>query len=548
MISNFRVLSACTLLSRVLGLIRDMALAAVFGAGPVLDAFIVAFRLPNLSRQLLGEGALSTAFLPVFVQDLEQHGKSAARQTLTAVACTVTVLLSLLVLVGEAGLLAMWAMLPATSEARLVVAYLVVLLPYMICICLAALLSAALHGLRQFLWPGLVPVALNLLWLLALGGAVLTVQDDHDRALLMCAGIVLAGIVQLLIPIWALRRCGWQFTRPAPESWSRVSAVFQAVLPVVAGIGLTQVGTVFDSVLAWSLADAGPEGTAVCELWGWNPVLPAGTASGLYLGQRLYQFPLGVFGVALGTVLFPVLTQHAARRDYGALRTDLTFGLRLVAAIAIPASVGLMLLAGPVTQLLFQRGRFDADDARLAAQLIAIYGAGVWIFIGLLIVNRAFYAIGERMVPMKLGLLALVFNIVFDLIFVWSLGGSALAVGGVLAAGLQLGLSVINLQLLTGPLDWQRLAQVTLRVCAATGVMIAAVLLSNSLVPVADSLTARLARLILPLALGGISYLLASYLFGISEVWALLQREAPETAVDPAPAAVAVAEDADQHG
>lgn len=526
-ISNFRVLSACTVLSRVLGLIRDMALAAVFGGGPVLDSFIVAFRLPNLARQLFGEGALSTAFLPVFVRDLERLGQDTARQTLSAVTLAVAGILTGLMLLGEAIIFTQLQWTPELSEFRLVLEFLAVLLPYMVCICLAALLSAALHSLRQFLWPGLVPVVLNVVWLIGVFIAARATPDDRLRCLLMSGSIVFAGLLQLALPLIVLTRQGWGLMWTCPVGWSRVREVFAAVLPVVAGVGLTQIGTVFDSVLAWGLAR--PEsGMAVCESLGISPILEPGTASALYLGQRLYQFPLGVFGVALGTVLFPVLTRHAERNDFDSLRADLTRGLQLVAAIAIPASVGLLLLASPVTDVLFQHGRFDAEDSRLAATMIAIYGAGVWIFIGLLLINRAFYAVGDRMTPMRLGLLALGFNMLFNLTAIWFLGGRALALGGVLAAGLQLLLSLRVLEVRVGLLAWKQIGQTTLKVLLATTLMSLVVLACLHLLPAGLSLSIRGLRLLVPMLAGALTFLATCYVLQINEVWALFQRDGTE--------------------
>ncbi|MCA9031525.1 MAG: murein biosynthesis integral membrane protein MurJ [Planctomycetaceae bacterium] len=527
-ISNFRILSVCTLLSRILGLVRDMAVAAIFGGGPVLDAFIVAFRLPNLARQLFGEGALSTAFLPIFVRDMERHGNETARQTLSAVTFTVAGILSGIVLLGEGAIWSQLSVQPEGTQLALVLEFLAVLLPYMVFICLSALLSAALHSLRQFLWPGLVPVVLNVVWIVGVFIAAQSTENDRLRALLMSASIVLAGCLQLLLPLVMLIRNGWSLTFHCQEGWSRVREVFAAVLPVVAGVGLTQVGAVFDSVLAWGLSRPDAGETALSSSLGIEPVLASGTASALYLGQRLYQFPLGVFGVALGTVLFPVLTQQAERDDMAGFRLSLRRGLQLVVAISIPASAGLYLLAQPVTLLLFQRGRFDAADAALTTTMIATYGAGVWAFIALQIINRAFYAVGDRMTPMKLGLFALLFNIAFNLTAIWWLGGVALALGGVLAVGLQLLFSLNRLTARIGQLDWQPVHRTFLKVAAATALMTLAVLGTQSLLPTSDTLTVRCVRVLAPLLSGTVVYLGASYFLRINEVWSLLRSELPD--------------------
>ncbi|MCA9080509.1 MAG: murein biosynthesis integral membrane protein MurJ [Planctomycetaceae bacterium] len=530
-----RIVSACTLLSRVLGLGRDMALAALFGGGPILDAFIVAFRLPNLARQLFGEGALTTAFLPVFVRDLERLGSDSARQTLSAVTWTVGSVLLSLVLIAEGVLWGLLALTDVSPELRPVLELLALLFPYMVFICLAALFSAALHSLRQFLWPGLVPVVLNVVWLVGTGLAWWLLEEDLPRARLIAVSVVGAGLLQLLLPMYVLRRQGWAIQRHCPEGWSRVREVFRAILPVVAGIGLTQIGAVIDSIIAWGLAANDSGDAAICQLFGVAPVLEPGTASALYLGQRLYQFPLGVFGVALGTVLFPVLTRHAERGDLASLRVDLTRGLQLVAAIAVPASAGLLLLASPVTELLFRHGRFDAADARLATAMVATYGSGVWVYIGLQIINRAFYAVGDRRTPMKLGLLALIINLVLNLTLIWMLGGVGLALAGVLSAGTQLLLSLRRLEARVGTLQWSDVGRTAAKVLIVTAAMSVSMLIITAWLTDDPSLIGRLIRLAVPLLIGGTVFLAGCKLLRIREVGMLFR---PEAVTDPEPTEV----------
>ena len=536
-ISNLRIVSACTLLSRILGLARDMALAAMFGGGPTLDAFIVAFRLPNLARQLFGEGALTTAFLPVFVRDIERNGQETARQTLSAIALTVAGLLAAIVLVGEAFIWGMLSLGTVSAEVREVLELLGLLLPYMLFICLAALLSAALHSLRQFLWPSLVPVVLNVVWLLGLLLAWVFLDSDLSRVQLICVTIVVAGVLQFLLPLVVLSREGWWLTRHCPEGWLRVREVFMAMLPVVAGVGLTQVGAVFDSVIAWAFAQPEAGSVAACQRLGFDPILETGTASALYLGQRLYQFPLGVFGVALGTVLFPVLTRFAELKDFQGLRNELTRGLQLVVAVALPASAGLFLLAEPVTSLLFRHGRFDAADTRLAAAIVATYGSAVWVYISLLIINRAFYAVGDRQTPMRFGLVALLVNVVLNLTLIWFLGGVGLALGGVLAAGTQLLLSLRRLESRLGRLRWSAIGWTSVRVAVATIAMGVTIEMALWLVPRDVTVTHRLTRLLIAMVCGTGVFLIACRFLQISEIWSLMRsdlagREYPDSTVD----------------
>src|SRR5439155_6065053 len=204
----------------------------------------------------------------------------------------------------------------------------------------------------------------------------------------------------------------------------------------------------------------------------WQP-LPSGTASALNQGQRLYQFPLGLVGVALGTVIFPLLTRHAERGDFRQLRDDLSLGLRLVFVIGLPASAGLWLLADPLSSVIFQHGNFDAEDARQTAEMIACYGLGVWAFCGLLIVQRGYYAIGDRRTPLKIGLFVMLVNLALNLSLIWVIGARGLALSTSLCGILQFGLCLGLIQDKVGRLPWRSLASTALRALAAAVAMTA---------------------------------------------------------------------------
>ncbi len=521
---NLRTVSLCTLLSRVLGLVRDQGLAAYFGNGPLLDAFTVAFRLPNLARIMLGEGALTTAFLPALVEIRTHRGDIAARQLSTAVFIATAGVLCGLVIAGEILLWLIGANFELSPEALLLRNLTAALLPYVIVICLAAQQCAALNALGQFVWPALVPVVLNAVWLLAMATFLPWWADPRQQLYLTCATVIVAGGCQLALPVVVLKRLGFGWERRWREAWPEVRQIMHHMLPVVAGLSITQLNTLLDSLVAWGFArpEEGPE-----FLPWWEQVrypLTAGTASALYFGQRLYQFPLGVFGVALGTVLFPLLATHAQRKEWDRLRDDLSFGIRLVIAIGVPASVGLMLLAQPLAEALFQHGRFDANDARQTAGMIAGYGAGVWAYCGLLILQRGFYAVGDRITPLRVGLAAMVLNTVLNLTLIWPLGGIGLAFSTTIVAILQCGVTAWLMQLRIGRVDWRRIAATTVKTAIATGLMSAACWLaawSLSLLPIN---LGRIARLGLPLLAGGGVYFFAARLIRLEEVWLVLSR------------------------
>lgn len=519
---NLRLVSICTVASRVLGLLRDQAMGVMFGAGPVMDAFTVAFRLPNLARVLLGEGALTTAFLPVFVKDLHECGRESAARVSWAVFLTLFGLISALVLVLEAALVGIGWYSNPSYEMKLLLNLTALLLPYVVLICVAAQAGAVLNALDQFLWPALIPAVFNSVWLVALWTIVPAWTDESSRIYVTAICVLAGGVVQFSFPIPVLYWYGFGFRRDWYKAMDRVWKIAASMLPVVVGLSITQLNAVFDSFIAWGFT--APE--AARSLLSGSDVLRyplhEGTATALYLGQRMYQFPLGVFGVALGTVLFPILTRHAQQGESERLRADLSLGLRLVIAIGLPASAGLMLIGHPLTTLFFQYGKFDVADARLTGDLIIAYGSGVWAYCGLLILQRGFYAIGDRLTPMYVGLAAMVVNIVLDLCLIWPLGGRGLAISTAAVAALQCAVSAHLLQNKIGRLLWREILLTTLKTMFATVVM--AIMCQGLFLILAtpDSTGGRLIRFLAPLVAGIVSFLGTARLIHLSEPWMLL--------------------------
>lgn len=523
--SGFRVVSLCTLASRVLGLGRDMGMAALFGAGPVMDAFSVAFRLPNLARRLFGEGALTSAFLPVFVREREHAGVESAERTATAVFVALGGLLVGLVAMLEIVLLAALRWGDLSPDARLLIELTAILSPYLVFICLAAQLSAVLHAGGRFLWPALLPVVLNLVWLGAIAGSRWLAGDSLGQVKLISASVLVAGVLQLAIALRAVRRSGVRLSRQWRSAWPQARQVFAAMLPIILGLTIVQLNAIVDSLLAWGLA---PPELGARASGRWLPVLvESGTASALYFGQRMYQFPLGVFGVALGTVLFPLLTAHAERGEMERLREDLSYGLRLTISIGLPASAGLVVLAEPITALLFQRGAFSSEDVQMTSQMVAAYGAAVWAYIGLLIVNRGFYALDDRTTPVRIGTAAVLTNLALNLVLVWWIGGIGLAIGTSAATSIQAVWAARRLQTLTGRIDWGRIGRVALQAALATSLMSLACWLLRAWWGSPETTLELAAGVALEVSLGTAVYFGAARLMGLREPWELIRSRSP---------------------
>jgi len=479
LISGARTTALGILASRVLGLLRDMATAALLGlaGGGVMDAFALAWRLPNLARRLFGEGALAAAYLPVLSARLETDRKC-AWQLASVVLTLLAVLLAVLVLAGEGLLAVVWWLWGGTQKVDVLVSLAAVMLPYMVLVCVAAQLTATLHALGRFGVPAFSSVVLNLVWL---GAAVLVApqcsSDPAARAHVLAAAILLAGLLQVGVHLPALRREGfrfhfhWQATRPA------LGRIARSMLPMMAGLAAIQLNTLADSLIAWGLA-AAPDGPPHI---GWLPGRPdyplrQGAAAAVYFGERFYQFPLGVVGVAVAASVFPLLSRHAARGDRRRLAADLSLGLRLVTSLGVPAGVGLMLLARPLVHLLLEHGRFSAAETDRAARMVGCYAAGVAAYCALPVLVRGFYALGRHATPARVAGAMVGLNLSLNLTLIWTpLNEAGLAVATAICAAVHVFVLLAILARWGVSLEWLRLGLTLLRTLPATALMAAAV-------------------------------------------------------------------------
>ena len=524
--SGLRTVAALTLLSRILGLVRNIAMATLFGNGLVMDAFSIAFRIPNLARSLFGEGALTAAFLPVFVGELQKPRRESAWRLASALLIVLAVGLSVLVLVAEIVLWGASHVWTFSHETQVLVKLLAVMLPYLVLICLAAQVSTMMQALGHFTWPALLPVILNVLWIGSLWWIVPVFGTPDTQITVTAAAVVVGGIVQLAAPLPKLHRLGFRFDRAWRVAWPQVALVATAVVPVILGLAITQLNTLADSLVAWTFSQ--PEsGAATMNLFG-HPRYPlaAGTASALYFGQRMYQFPLGVFGVALGTVMFPLLSAHAQRGRLDLLRSDLVLGLKLVLIVGLPASLGLCLLSRELTVAVFQHGRFDANDVAQTVGITAAYSAAVWAYCGLLIVNRGFYAVGDRITPLRVGLATVLLNVCLNLTLIWFLGGWGLALATAVASVVQLAGVTWLIQRRVGQIDWRGLSRTGLRTVIATAAMGAVCWGVLWLLPSGAGMSLRLLRVAAPVAASLLAYGGLAWLLGLDELWLLFRRDA----------------------
>jgi len=541
-----------TLASRVLGMLRDATTANLLGlaAGGVMDAFVVAFRIANLSRRLLGEGALATSYLPVLAAELERD-REAALGLAAAVLTRLAGVLTLLVLAGEAICGLLW--IRSGPDARLLVGLTAALLPYLWFICLAAQLSATLHALGKFRLPALAATMLNLGWLAgAWWVAPYLAQTATGRAYALAGSIVVAGALQMVVQLAALGQLGrgWPtnksrmspFTMPfsipfsvrdenSRLAWQRI---MRPMGPIALALSVTQLSTLVDSSLAWLLTrPADGPGTIAWLPGGVAYPLQAGATAALYYAERFYQFPVGLLGVAAATVIFPQLSRHAARGDRAALAGDLTSGLRLVVCLALPATAGLVLLAEPLAQLVLGHGAFNAVDVARTASTTRAYAVGVAAYCALPLLLRGFYALGDARRPLYAAASALAINTVLDLALAWPLGESGFALATAISSLVQLLLLAASFSRRHAAIAWRELATGTLKATVATAASAAAVVFVCAITP-AGGMGAVAIRLALATIAGGLAFFAALWGLDSDELAMLWPRASRRKATLPA--------------
>jgi putative peptidoglycan lipid II flippase len=390
-LKNIGVISALTVVSRVLGVMRDSLSSAVFGTSWLYSAFVTAFNLPNLFRRLLGEGALTAALVPTLQEELHHRGRPGAFQLLSQVFSWLLVVTG--ALVGLAMLLFSHSRyLSGHQEKWYVAADLTVLLfPYLALICLAAACSATLNVLGRFTEPALSPVFLNLSMIGSLGGAGLHfAHTPLGEMHWLCAGVLLGGCLQLAIPAGALLREGW---RPvfALKLTPRVQEIALLMTPGLFGTAIYQINVFVSRLLAFSLNDS--------------------AATLLFNANRFMELPIGVFAIAISTVVYPLIARHAVERNFDAMGEDFRKGLRLVLIINVPAAVGLALLGPPVIRLIYQHGHFTASDAQAMATLLTLFVIGMPFFSLVNLTVRAFYAFKDTATPVKIAAIDFLINL-----------------------------------------------------------------------------------------------------------------------------------------
>jgi putative peptidoglycan lipid II flippase len=401
------IVAVAVMCSRVLGLIREQVFAALFGGGRVMDAFTIAFRVPNFLRDMFAEGALSTAFVTTFSKTIATDGEAQAWKLANKVATLTAVVLSALCLIGIAlapYIIAFTAPGFDADKAALTVWLARVMYPFILLVSLAALVMGMLNARHVFGVPAMASSFFNLGSIL--GGATIGwYLDPHfgERAATgLAVGTLIGGAMQLAVQMPALFRLGFRLRPDFRWRDAGVRAILRLMGPAVIAASSVQVNVLVNSIYASHLAD--------------------GSVFSLQVAFRLMQLPLGMFGVTLGTVSLPVLARLVASGDVPQFRSELARSLRLVLLLTIPSTIGLMVLAEPIVSLLYQHGRFSAHDTAEAAGALRFYAVGLCAYAALKILVNAFYAIDKRRTPMLVSLAAIGLNALFGWFFTFELG------------------------------------------------------------------------------------------------------------------------------
>ena len=477
-----RTVSLLTLVSRFSGLARDAAQSRVFGAGPIMDAFFIAFQLPNLFRRLFGEGALSASFTPVYAK-LEQDNPQKARLLASVAIALLTVVLAALTLVGEAVVLMLPYFFPKEQLAYQLMA---IMLPYMPLICVVALIGSILNVHGKFAVAAASPIILNAAIIAAsIGVSYMHGGLEHTRHIQIVAwSVVVAGLLQVAWMMWSMRGYGIRLSLQWHGCRDSLRTMLTTMLPMILGLGVFQINTFIDSLIASYPTIVGS------TIFGLQYPLKEGSLAVMNYATRLYEFPLGVFGIAIATAIFPTLSRQASNPALFA--HTLRRGIRLALFIGLPASAGLIVVRTHLTAVVFQGGKFSADDTIRVATILLGFAPAVVAFSVMQTITRAFYALGDTSTPTRISIWMVCFNLLLNCTLIWTpLNTSGLAWSTTICAFIQAGILIYILHGRVNNLFDIHTRMASVKIFAATLVMTAIITLIALVLPVGISAIAH---------------------------------------------------------
>ncbi len=408
-------ISILTVISRITGLFRDILCAEIFGAGIVWDSFVYAFMVPNLLRRILGEGALASSFIPVYTDVLNNKGEEEADKLLWGLFSFMALFLIVLVIAVDFFVVLALYYLRLPEKLMLILSLVLIVFPYIFFISLTSLVNASLQCRKRFFVSSLTPIILNSIWILTSFAIILLGINKVLGIKLVAVSILFAGLLQLAVSSFYLFAVsGSRFTFSVKGKGKYIKRVLVLMIPASIGYSITQLNTFIDFNLAMFLGE--------------------GANSALWYGNRIMQFPLGIFGIAVATALLPTISHHIADSDYESAKRSILFAMRIVFIAVIPAAVGLVALGRPLISLFFQRGAFDAVAVSRSYHTLIAYSIGLFAYSGVKILVSAFYSIKDTKTPVKIGAFCMVINLILNILLMPFLKEAGLALATALSS------------------------------------------------------------------------------------------------------------------
>ncbi|HPK70385.1 MAG TPA: murein biosynthesis integral membrane protein MurJ [Vicinamibacterales bacterium] len=454
------VIGAATMGSRVLGLVRDQVLAFLFGAGDQMDAYNIAFRIPNLVRDLFAEGAMSAAFVPTFTRTLTVSGRAPAWRLGNLVVNALLLATGAIVILGivfasplSRLFASAYAEVPGKLELTIFLSR--VMFPFLLLVAVAAALMGMLNSLHRFFVPAMSPAMFNVGSIVCtIGLAPVMPLVGMPIILAPAIGVLVGGLLQMAIQWPALRREGYRYEPILDVRDEGLRRVLTLMGPGVVGLAAVQINLLVNSILATG------EGT--------------GAVSALSYAFRVMYMPIGIFGVSIATAVVPTLSRHAARHDAAGMRETISAGLRLMLMMNVPATVGLMALATPIVALIFEHGRFTTSDTAATAAALACYAPGLVGYSAVKIAVPSFYAIHDSRTPVLVSVATVLLNIALNLALVHTMGFQGLALGTAISAVFNASILLWVLRSRLGGIDGRRIVSSFARIGVASLAMGAA--------------------------------------------------------------------------
>jgi putative peptidoglycan lipid II flippase len=502
------IVGVSTMLSRIFGLIRDIVVAAIFGAGWIYDAFLVAFRIPNLLRRLLGEGSLTVSFIPVFTEYL--HKKS-RQEALELVNVAFTLLSIILVVVSILGVLLspLIVVLQAPGFIKTPVQFSLavfltrLMFPYIFFMSLVALCMGILNSLRHFAAPALSPVVLNISMIIA----ALCLRGFFAQPITALAiGVMIGGLLQLAMQWPFLLKFKVKLKFKLVWQHPGIKQITALMLPAILAAAVNTINVFVGTILA--------------------SFLPKGSVSYLYYADRIMELPLGIFAIAIGTATLPSFSRHVANENLAELKSSLSFSLRLMLFVTIPAMIALMVLHLPIISVLFQRGAFDEKAAVLTSQALFCYALGLWAFSVVRVIVSIFFSLQDSKWPMKAAIITFIVNLVASLILMYPLAHNGLALANSLAATVNVIILSVVLKKRIGTFLDRVFYSSIVKIIISSLAMLTALILIDFFLPWNKEapFKERLFYLIVSIAVGGSAFFICSYLLKSPEIYGIIRE------------------------